>query len=1166
MMTFPLLSRFHSRLLPGIVRRGCSPAAVLLAASVLLAGGMAHAQQGTGSIGGKVLDAGGATVPDAKVVITSQAKLSSTVVKTDAEGNYVSPPLPSGMYTVEVDKPSFGPVSQRDFELNDDQRAVLNFTLHAGAVSQEVTVQSDAPQLNTFNATLGSVIDNAAAEELPLAGSSALTLAQLDASVVSGINGTANDGFNDRGLNGSGIRIGGGALGSNANLLDGANNLQTVRGEILINATSPSLQEIRLQYGVISAQYGLTSGGLISMTTKAGSSQFHGQVYETFKNGALNAAAHNALPGVRPNLNYNDYGVAIGGPIRRDRAFFFGNYEEYRLTAITPVTITVPTVKERGGDFSDQSLTIFKPGPPTATSLTPRTAYPGNVIDPADLDPAALEFQKQFVPLPNVGDASTTQNNYTSNSPLIASQRTIIGRVDMQLTPRTSIFARYAYYQNSSNNYGSYGALSTIASTRNDNQTSQDLDIGVTQVLSGTLLNDIRLAVGRSYLPVTAGSSGQNWPSKLGLKNVPQDTLPALSISGYGITISTNEGLNTSTDPEVSDTVTWLLGRHSLHIGALARVNEAYRNLNTTPSGSFSFNSSVTSQINTSTNGNAYASFLIGKPYSISATVSAPSVTRNLAVDGFAQDDWRLNSVLTLNLGLRYDYQTVQKEKANGFSTLDLNAINPLNGFRGAQVYAGVNGQKSNFANEDYTNFGPRVGFAWLLSKKQQMVLRGGYAIYYVNTANLVYSNAVDEFGSNTTTYSAASATGYVSQFSNGLPYPANPLSGSSAGPSALLGQNASFQPAQARTPSSQQFILSLDKQFPKSTVIHISAFQNHGTHFPMVGINVNSLDPKYFARPFTFLNDNSTNPYANKVVGTLGNTILPNATLLRPYPYYLSVDEWYPHIGRFMGRGLQVQASRPVTKSLSLNMTYTYAKFLSDPLSNSLQSLATPSAPLQDNTHPHSEYSADTTDVTHRVSGFFLYSLPFGKGKTFLTKAGPRLNRIVGDWGITGILQMESGRPLSITGSNGYAALRPNYVPGVSLKLAHPSASKWFNTDAFSLATPTCAVGVPCPNPQPYYSFGNVPRTETIVRGPGAVNLSLNLTKRVTFKRVNADFQISAINAPNHPNLGTPGGSYQAPVVQPATGNPVSTQLAFGQITNTQSSRSIQITSRFRF
>lgn len=1132
-------------------------AAVLLCVvSMLFAGAVsAFAQQGTGSIVGRVSDALGAVIPSATVTITNQATLTGTIVKTNAEGAYASPPLNSGLYTVQVEKTGFGPSEQRDFELNDDQAAQLNFTLRVGDVSQQVEVQADAPTLNSFNATLGTVIDNATAEALPLNGSVALAQVQLDSSVVSAA-GPNNDGFVDRGLNVSNIRIGGGAAGSNANLLDGANNLQNVRGEVLINSTITGLQETRLQYGVLSSQYGLTSGGVITMTTKAGTNGFHGQIYEFFKNGAMNAANRFALPGIRPIMTYNQYGAAIGGPIKHNRAFFFANYEAYGLNQVSPTTINVPTLAERTGDFSDLAVStpafgIFDPDSGGASGQ--RTQYPGNVIPTKNLDPAALAFQDAFVPVPNAGDPSLPVNNYISNAPLISTQIISLGRVDIQVTNRTSLFARYAFSKNMYNNEGNYGALNTIASTRNDVQTSQDLNIGITQVISGNMLNDIRLAVGRSFMPFNPGSAFQNWPQQLGISNLPPNTLPQISITNYGIQVSTNQGLRTSTDPELSDTITLLRGRHSFHLGAGFRFNEAYANSNSAPSGQYSFNTSVTAQRGSTsvTTGNAYASFLLGKPSSVYASVSAGSVTRAIAVNGFIQDDWRVTSRLNLNLGLRYDYQSIPWEKANGFSTLRLQP-NPTNGLIGTEVYAGMNGQHSNFAAENYTDFAPRIGFAFLLSQKHLTVLRGGYALYYANTFNMVYANANDEFGTNVTTYSATTPNGYITQFSSGLPYPPNAILGAGAGPNALLGQVATYQTPRAPTPASQQFVLSLDRQFPHNSVIHLGYFMNHGTHFPLVAVNLDQISPSYFSLGDSFLNANSTNPYAHYgIVGGLGNNLLPNATLLKPYPYFQGVYSYYPHIGRFLGSGGQLAIQRPITKALQMNVSYTYSKFLSDPLVSSLTAAAI-SSPLQNSLDPHSEYAVDPTDVTHRLSGTLVYQLPFGKRQHFFSGSSARVNRFIGGWSLSSIFTIESGRPLAVTGSNGYVARRPNYVPSVALKVAHPGIVQWFNPSAFTSVAP-CS-GSTCGLSAPLYSFGSVPRTETQVRGPGNININLNILKHLQFGRYSADLQAAAFNAINHPNLGTPNTSYSA------------TSSSFGTITSALPARTLQLTVRLRF
>jgi len=1152
----------------------------------------AFAQQATGSIYGAIADSTGAVIPQATVTITNQTTLKSVTLTADGTGKYRSPPIDAGLYTIEIEKSGYRPEAQKNFDLGNDQQAEINFQLRNGSVSETIDVEASTPSLNTFNATLGSVIDNATAEALPLNGSNALALAQLDPSVVSA-NGPVNEGFNDRGLGVSNIRIGGGLSGANANLLDGAYNLQTTRGEVLINSTVTGIAESRVQYGAISSQFGLTSGGVVTMTTLSGTNNYHGQLYEFFRNSALNAANHFAPKGTKPALRYNQYGASLGGPIKRDKAFFFANYEAYRNTQVTPTSITVPTQVERGGDYSDQSLPIYDPTSQTActansTNGACRYQYgytggaskglagnpilsgaPVNVVPSNQFDAAAIAFQAAFVPLPNV--AGTLVNNYVSNLPLISSQQVSIGRIDWQVRNNLSAFARYAYYDNLTNNEGSYGSLALTASTRNDLMRNQNLTIGITQVLSGNKLNDIRIAVGRSYFPYSAGSSGGNWPTQLGIANLNGSTLPYLSVAGYGMGDSTNQGVRTSTIPEINDTVTWLHGLHSLHFGVGYRFYQSGNNTNYYSSGEFSFAASLTAQVGPSAEscpiqqacctmtpvppgcvqiqiptGNSYASFLTGKASSITATVSAPSVAESYSVNGFIQDDWRALPNLTLNLGMRYDYQAIPWEKANGFSTLRTNLINPVNGLQGEEIYASAHDR--NFANENYLDFGPRVGFAWLVSQAHHVVLRGGYAVYYAPAFNVVYTNTNDGFGSLTTTFPANSTNGFVGLLSGGFPSAPLGLVGTSGGPSLLLGQSPTVQPVKAQTSMAQEFALSLDHQFAKNTVINVSLLENHGIHFPMTSINLNQLNPLYYSLGFAQLTLLTTNPYyADNIPGTLGGKTIQELQALKPYPYFQNLYEYYPHIGSYMSRNAQVVVRRPIFTSFQMQLGYSFGKVLADPLQTSISAAPTPTAVLQNNYAPHSEYGLDATDVTHRISGNLTYKLPFGKGQQFFGHVSDSLDRVIGGFTLASTLIGETGRPLQITGANGYGATRPDFVPGVSLKLANPGTSPWFNTAAFQAA--------------PLYTLGNVPRTLGVVRTPGDLTLNLNLGKQMKYERYTGELRIDAFNALNKTNLGTPNTNYVASST-PTT----STTSTFGTITSAQPARTLQITARIRF
>jgi hypothetical protein len=1180
-----------------------APLFFLIAGALCLLAPAADAQQGTGSIVGHITDPSGAVVPGATVTITNQSTLQNSVLITDGEGKYKSPPLDTGTYTIEVEKTGFRPEAQKNYDVSDDQNGVVDFKINPGNNTEQVDVQATASTLNTFNASLGSVIDNATAEALPLNGNNALALSQLDPNVISAV-GPVNEGFNDRGTGVSNIRVAGGLAGANANLFDGAYNLQTSRGEILINSTVTGIAEARTMYGVVSAQYGLTSGGVITQTSKSGTNQLHGQIYGYFRNAALDAKGYFALPGTTPILNYKQYGAALGGPILHNRMFFFANYEAYSNQQTTPIQQTLPTAAERTGDFSASGSVIYDPSTEAActansTNGTCRYQYgygpgmtpgafgnpiqtgPVNVIPSSEFNQAAYAFQNQFIPSPNVAGALT--DNYVSPVPLVSAQHVSIGRIDWQVASHLTAFVRYAYYDNITNNYGGYGYLTATASTRNDLLRNQQVDIGFTQILSGTLINDIRIATGRSYFPYLAGSYGQNQPQNLGISNLPANTLPYISIQNYNVTDSTNQGLRTSTIPEINDTVIWLLGKHDLHIGVGYRFYQAYNNANFYPSGEFSFNTTQTAAIiqsetptqagpncvltgtqttcsicyengavnyNCIGTGNAYATFLLGQAASITSNVSGDSVPESYSVNGFIQDDWRATKTLTLNIGLRYDYQAVPWDKANGYSTLRLNQPNPTNGLLGTEVYAGP--KDRNFANENYNNFGPRVGFAWLVSSKHQTVIRGGYAAYFAAAFNGIYQNTNDGFGTLSTSYQANSQYGYVGLLSQGFPSPPEPLAGSSDGPNLLLGETASVQPAYAPTSKSQQFVLAIDHQFAKNTVIDISGLYNHGTNFPMTSINLNALNPYYYSLGYAKLEAQTNNPYYNILhawnsTPSFTSKSIQELKALTPYPYFQNVYEYYPHIGSFSGRSLSVIFRRPISTNIQGQLGYAFAKLLDDPLQSSISSSPTPSGVLQNNYAAHSEWGFDSSDVTHRISGNMTYTFPFGKGQRFLANLSTGHDLWVSGWTMAGTVIGETGRPLQITGGNNAGATRPDFVPGQPLKLAHPTAKEWFNTAAFTIA--------------PYFTFGNVPRTLGAVRSPGSLSLNLNLGKITKVGRYTAEFRVDAFNALNKTNFGTPNTGYVTLTSTIGAG-----ATPFGAITTATQARTLQLTGRFRF
>jgi hypothetical protein len=809
--------------------------------------------------------------------------------------------------------------------------------------------------------------------------------------------------------------------------------------------------------------------------------------------------------------------------------------------------------------------------PQSGNSTASRQAFPGNVIPASRLDPVALGIQTNFYPLPNNSSGTynpcTNANNYTSNSRIHSNDQQGIGRLDWTVSPKLSIFARYGYYQNNTDNNG---VLDVTASGRRDALTNQLATLGLTSLITDKVVNQLRVSALRSDFPFQAGSTGQNWPAQLGLPGVSPLTLP--SISNGLPAFNTTYGFRASTSFQVVDDVTLQHRRQAYHVGFDWHLDQAYNNQNAGPSGTFSFSAATTgfgtSSTATAGTGNQYASFLLGAASSASDTVTVGTMFREFRVAGYVQDDWQITPRLTLNLGLRYDFQQQPYELHNGIGNFDISQNSTATGYLGRQVYAGVNGYGRNFVKENYADLGPRAGFALLLRGDGSTVLRGGFGIYYPTNANNNYALSAGSnngFGILTTTYSAVAANGIALLLKNGLPFAPNQPSGANAGQDAFLGQTGVYIRQDAKTSQSQQYTMTLSQRVGSLFVLDVTYLGNHGIHFPVAPYNLNQLNPSHFNLGTKTLTSTVPNPYAGKVPGTLGASTITQANLLRPYPYMSAVTANYPHDGNYDGNFLYVQGQRRFSHGLELLASYTYGKLLTDPIFVQLGTIGGVTASsagsgvgsFQSIYNRAADHSVDANDVTHRLTASALYNLPFGSHGLFFNHPGA-LERVVSGWQYNTVMTAQTGRPLGITGAtNQGIANRPNYVPGVSTHVPNPTAQQWFNPGAFS-------------DPADY-TYGNLPRFDSRLRAPGALNFDMSLFKTTKIRESSSiQLRIETFNIFNHPNLGMPNTTFvagsPANPANPFAEGGLNTSSTFGQITSALPQRILQVAVKFEF
>lgn len=1121
----------------------------LLAAGLSFGAAVLVAQQGRGTIQGVVTDSSGAAVPAAQVTVTGIATNQSFQTETTNDGLYQAPNLAVGEYTVAAEKAGFRRSVRSGIQLQVDQRAQVNIRLDVGQIAETVEVKGEAPLVDTSSTSLGKVVDQRRVTELPLNGRNALALTLLTPSVKSNAGPTAS-GFADRGIQLSSISINGGPNAMNGQLLDGGNNIQSYIGEVAINPGVDSVEEFKVQSGVMPAEYGFTGGGVINMVTRSGTNRLHGSVYEFLRNDALDA--RNTFAAVKPPFRYNQFGASAGGPAIRDRTFFFGNWEEYRYRRSQSRIGSFPTAGQREGDFSDlrnnqgRLIPIYNPFSTQGSgAAATRQLFPGNAIPPNLIDPVAKNIN-QFYPLPNRAptDPFTNANNFQTLASEIQAMRQYTIKADHRFGASNSMFGRYSFFNHKTDN-GAGGATiypNEVVAKRDDDLKNWNVVVSDTHIISPSIVNEVRVGATRGYFPFVVRSFGGGWPAKLGLPPiVPADTMPSIGNGLPGFNTGT-AGLRGSLNWQFLDQVNLVRGAHSLKAGFDLRLLQGHNLQRSAPSGSFTFGAGLTGNpVSPAGTGSAYATFLLGAVSSASVTTHVGESQVSHSISGYVQDDWKVTRRLTVNLGLRYDFQSQPVERNSGSTNFDPACRLP-NGLAGCIVFAGLDGQPRNWRGEDYRDFGPRIGFAYDVFGNTRTVLRAGYGILYPSQMwreNYPNSNG---FAQTSTSYPQADANRPAFLLRQGFPSAPVPPQGRALGAAAFLGQNVAFDEPNGSIPRSQQFSVSLQQQLFGSWLVEASYSGNLGRGFTAGGYDLNQLDPQYLPLGQALLQQ-VPNPNAGRVPGALGGATISREQSLKPFPYYSGITVRNPRLGSYTSHLFLFSAEKRMSHGLTFLFSSTSGKIISD-------SLATPVnfGPIEQASivgyqngkyNRRAERSLDPTDVAKRVTVSALYELPFGRG----AKAW---NKLTGGWQVNAIGILQTGIPLNVTGANNQRANRPDST-GTPAGLGGGTAQRWFNTLQFV-------------NPAPF-TFGNVGRTLPDVRTPGTVNWDLSFIKNTRVaERASVQFRAEMFNFMNHVNLGNPNTGFSPG----ADGRNQSG--AFGTITSARDARTVQMALRVSF
>jgi hypothetical protein len=1117
----------------------------------LLGASVCQAQQGRASMQGVITDQSGGGVPDARVSVLNVDTNVPFNTTTDAGGLWSAPALPVGSYSVSVDKDGFKRAQRTGITLQVDQRAQIDIRLELGATTEAVTVTAEAPLVDTGSATVGKVIENKRISELPLNGRNALALVLLTPGVKSQ-SGATNSGFGDRGIALSAISINGGPNALNSFVLDGANNNQGFLSDINANPTVDAIQEFKVQSNTMSAEYGFTAGGVVNVVTKSGTNDFHGTLYHFLRNDKLDA--RNAFAATRPPFKYNQFGGALGGRVIRDRTFFFYNYEDWRFRRTTQPILSTPIESWRRGDFSNlrdangNLITIYDP---TTTRPNPsgsgviREPFLNNVIPADRLDRTTVALLRYY-PLPNRPPVNpfTQQNNFQSTVSEERNMRQHTAKGDHRLSDNNSLFVRYIWYNHFTDggNQQSFWPDPDVRA-RIDDLKTQNATISDTHTFTPTLLNEFRVGIARQFFTFRAASFGKDLPRELGMHpSIPSTTLPSIS-NGYAAFGAFTVGQRGTLTWQFFDAMTWVRGGHTLKVGIDHRINRGNNYQQENPAHSFTFPAGLTQNPQRPAGtGNAFATFLLGYVGSATGFTYLGEAQHAFSTSLFVQDDWRVTRRLTLNLGLRWDYQQWPRERHNGQTNFDPDAVIPGTNLRGRTVYAGIDYGRSPF-EPIYTNFGPRFGFAYDLSGSGSTVIRGGYSIFYPATFYRDFFGSTAGFANTQTAYAPpGNDSNYPAfRFIDGLPFPPTAPRGSALGPAAFLGGNVSYDQANEKVPMSQQWSVSLQQQI-RSWLFDASYSANKASHLAAGGYNLNDLPPEAYSLGLALQNA-VPNPYAGQVPGALGGATITRAQSLRPFPYYGSVTARNPHLGSSIYHAFLLSVEKRFSHGLVFLASYTNGKLISDsaltPVNFGAQIEQVGIIGYQYGLYDRrAERSVDPTDVSQRLVLSALYELPIGRGKSW-QPGNAVANALLGGWQINNITTLQTGNPVVIRGANNQRADRPNST-GVSAKIDNPTADRWFDTTQFV-------------NP-PQFTLGNVGRVLPDVRNPGTFNMDLSLIKDTALTEgLRLQFRAEAFNWLNWVNLGLVNGSFSA---GPDGRNQ---SAAFGTITSARDARILQ-------
>ncbi|MCX6633577.1 MAG: carboxypeptidase regulatory-like domain-containing protein [Acidobacteria bacterium] len=1134
-----------------------------------------NAQEFRSTLTGRVSDPSGAAVPNANVIATKTDTRSRFQTVSGPEGFYTVPLLLPGEYELAVESAGFKKYVQSGIQIASNSRVTQNIELAIGSATETVTVTDDAPPLNLASASAGQAITTREVENLPINGRAPMDLAAMAYAVVNTGNRDQNRPYENSGF--SNVGMGGAVAGANEVLLDGVPNLGTLGNATTQNdrraAFSPpvdAVSEVKIDVLNVDAAYGGSGGGTVQIITKGGSNGLHGSLSEFNQTSNLTATPFftNAGGGKKTVFRQNQWGVTAGGPVwipkvynGKDKLFWFFTYEGHKNSEPAPTYTTVPTAAQRKGDFSDllklgTNYTLYDPASAVQSGSTiARQALPGNIIPQNRINPIATKYL-DYIGLPNFAGKADGTNNYFAPLTTNNSYSSFSGRLDFNISNAnklTSSVRESMWQQNSGN------IFNNIALGEAGLRSIWGASIDDVHTFSPTLVGNLRLGFTRYRAYYQQNSNGYD-PTQLGFPsyiaaNATRLLMPQFSFSDGYLLASPVTNLHYSDQPyntyQLFGSLTKIKGAHTFKFGGEHRVLDFSNFAWSGSTGSYTFDNNWVRANSTATGsplGGAMAAFLLGLPSSGSQSINASAKNDSKYDVLFLQDDWHARPNLTLNLGLRWEYNSPTTERWNrvsiGFDPAVSNQVTapartayakaplaqlPASQFNPTGGLLFASNDKRTATEMTKKAFSPRVGLSWSPSAlKGRTVLRTGvgifdylYGVIQPQQPGFSYTNT---YVATNNSYLTPAAT-LGNPFPNGLLQPP----GSSRGVDTNLGQSVTYLNPRLARQYSLRWTLDLQHQISKDTTIQVGYIGNHSVHLSS-NYNFGSLPAQYLSRlavrdtaTINALGAVVTNPFAGLLPGTsLNGSTISVSNLLRPHPSFTGVTMQNMSNGGSYSHQAAARISRRMSKGLLLSANFTHSRLterVSYPNGGDLTL----------------EKRVSTYDRPNTFSVSGLYQLPFGKGRRFFSSARGAANVVLGDWAVASLYTYHEGAPLSWGNLIYY---------GGDLKYNPRAVDRAFDTTRFNTVS----------SQQLSQNYRTFPTQFNNLRLDGTSNLNISVTKDFSFReKAKLQFRADAFNACNHALF---GGA-----------NLTVTSAAFGVISNTTNApRAIQGALRLTF